>query len=364
MVCKHPFDLKVISSVLGLNYSKFYRWYKEVFSEYRTEIEQHKLHEHDIGQKYTRDGKEHKIRVPILKPEHLGVHMAIDEKYINGVFYTVLTNGETSKVALMVASMSPKEIGKCLLKFGDKLSQVKTLSMDLSSVYHFIGNQYFPQATQVADKYHVIAHAIDCVQDVRIRLKQEELKMQRLEQAEHKLKYQEYIENKKENPNQDVPKINKTYYPERLKNGETRAEILTRSRYLLYKLPANWNHYQSNRAKILFEEYPLLEEAYQQINLFRNWYEPNEIEDKTWSFLIAESKLFDWIYNTENLSISEIQNFRSTVENHQQRILNYHLNYKTNAVSESVNAKIKQATRNNKGTRDIDFFHFRLNFIL
>jgi len=364
LVCKYPFDLKVISTVLGLNYTKFYRWYKDIFSEFKTEKEQHKLHEHDIGGKYTREGKEYKIRVPILKPEHIGEHMAIDEKHINGIFYTILTNGETGKVALMVASMNQNEIGKCLLKFGDKLQQVKTLSRDLSSLYHSIGNQYFPQATQVADKYHVIAHAIDSVQDVRIRLKQQELKNQRLAQSEHKHKYQGFIENKRINSTQNIPKIKKSYYPERLKNGETKAELLTRSKYLLYKLPSKWNEHQANRAEVLFKEYPQLQQAYQQINQFRNWYEPNKIIDKIWNFLTAETGLLNWIYTTETSSISEIQNFRSTVENHEQYILNYHFQYKTNAMSESINAKIKQATRHNKGTRDIDFFHFRLNLIL
>jgi transposase len=364
LVSKHPFDLKVISTVLGLNYSKFYRWYKEIFSEYKTEQEQQKLHEHDIGEKPTSDKKTFHIRVPILKPEHIGSHMAIDEKHINGVFYTVLTNGSTGKVALMIASMNPKEIGKCLLKFGDKLQYVSTLSRDLSPVYHSIADQYFPQATQVADKFHVIAHAIDSVQDIRIRLKQEELKNQRLEQAQHKLDYQQYIENKKEDSQQNIPKMSKTFYPKRLKNGETKAELLTRSKYLLYKMPQSWNPYQAYRAELLFEQFPQLQQAYHQINIFRKWYEPNNILDETWSFLTAETALLDWLDKTENSSISEIQNLRSTVQNHEQFIINYHLKYITNAIAESVNAKIKLATRSNKGTRDIDFFHFRLNLIL
>ncbi len=350
--------------MLGLNYNKFYRWYKDVFSEYKTENEQLKLHEHDIVEKYSSEDKPHRIRVPILKPEHIGVHMAIDEKHINGRFYTVLTNGVTGNVALMIASMNPRTVGKCLLKFGDKLQQVKTLSRDLSSVYHSIGDQYFPQATQVADKFHVIAHAIDSVQDMRIRLKQEELKAQRVEQAQHKLLYQQYIENKKENPTGNLIKISKTYYPQRLKNEETKAELLSRSKYLLYKLPDKWNLHQVKRAKILFELYPQLEQVYQHVNLFRKWYEPNVIDNKTWEFLTAETRLLDWIYSTEKSSSPELLNFRSTVLNHEQFILNYHLNYKTNAIAESINAKIKQAARLNNATRDIDFFHFRLNLIL
>lgn len=364
MVSKHPFDLKVISTALGLNYSKFYRWYKDIFSDFRTDEEQTKLHEHDIGDPFSSDRKSQFIRVPILKQEHIGPHMAIDEKHINGIFYTVLTNGATSKTALMIASMNQKEIGKCLLKFEDKLHNVKTLSRDLSSVFHSIGDKYFPQATQVADKFHVIAHATNCVQDLRIRLKQQELKKQRLEQSQHKQNYQIYLENRKENTEQNLSKVSKTYYPQRLINGETKVELLTRSKYLLYKLPEKWNAYQVRRAKILFEQYPQLEEAYQYINLFRNWYQPNNILDKTWSFLNAETNLIDWLFQTEKSTISELQNFRNTIINHEQFILNYHIDYKTNAIAESVNAKIKEATRLNKGTRDIDFFHFRLNLVI
>jgi hypothetical protein len=36
----------------------------------------------------------------------------------------------------------------------------------------------------------------------------------------------------------------------------------------------------------------------------------------------------------------------------------------TNAIAESVNAKIKEAIRKNNGSRDLDFFHFRLGMII
>ena len=280
MVCKYPFDLKVISFTLGLNYNKFYRWYKNIFSEYKTAEVQLKLHEHDIGGKSTIHGKPYTIKVPILKPEHIGSHMAIDEKHINGIFYTVLTNGESSKVALMVASMNPKVVGECVSKFGDKLQNVKTLSRDLSTTYHSIGNQYFPNAIQIADKYHIIAHALDAVQDVRIRLKQQENKQERIAQENHQKNYQEYVGLKKADPKTNHYKVSKVYYPNKLKNGETKAELLTRCKYLLYKLPSKWTEQQAYRAEILFNEFPEIKQAYQLINQFRKWYEPNEIKDK------------------------------------------------------------------------------------
>ena len=54
------------------------------------------LHENDIPlppQEITKEKS--KIDVPILKPENIGEHMAVDEKYIGGEFYTLLTNGQT-----------------------------------------------------------------------------------------------------------------------------------------------------------------------------------------------------------------------------------------------------------------------------
>jgi hypothetical protein len=59
------------------------------------------------------------------------------------------------------------------------------------------------------------------------------------------------------------------------------------------------------------------------------------------------------------------KNFRNLVANHEQRIMNYHrYGNKTNVIAESVNAKIKEATRQNKGSRDLDFFHFRIAIII
>jgi transposase len=161
-----------------------------------------------------------------------------------------------------------------------------------------------------------------------------------------------------------VLKYQKPIIPKDRKTRKPRLNFYQEVNTYLYKLPDKWNSHQVKRVKILFELYPQLEQVYQHVNLFRKWYEPNVIDNKTWEFLTAETRLLDWIYSTEKSSSPELLNFRITVLNHELFILNYHLNYKTNAIAESINAKIKQATRLNKGTRDIDFFHFRLNLIL
>ena len=59
-----------------------------------------------------------------------------------------------------------------------------------------------------------------------VKTEQQELKNQRLAQSEHKHKYQGFIENKRINSTQNIPKIKKSYYPERLKNGEKKSFVL------------------------------------------------------------------------------------------------------------------------------------------
>lgn len=364
MVSKNPFQLSVIADCMGILPATFYRWYKEFLSDFRTEKEQLKLHEHDISVKKNFYNKEQKIVVPILKPENMGESMAIDEKHINNTFYTILTNAITGKVALMIDSMNPRYVGEALLKFNHKLLLVNTITRDLSPTYKSIADKFFSNATQVADKYHVVAYATQTVQDLRTKYRQENLSNDRKLQAEHDLKYKEYKAKMAEKPAQALVRVNKTWHPEKLSNGETIAELLARSRYLLFKKPDKWDDYQRDRSQILFEKFPLLKQAYGLINDFRNWYEPNKIKDLKWNYLTAETQLMHWMDSAESSKIEEILNFRALLQRHFEPVLNYHLQYKTNAIAESVNAKIKSALTNNKGARDLDFFHFRLNMIL
>ena len=54
---------------------------------------------------------------------------------------------------------------------------------------------------------------------------------------------------------------NAAYHPERLRNNETKAELLMRSKYLLMVSPEKWTPSQRERAEILFELYPDIETA-------------------------------------------------------------------------------------------------------
>jgi len=358
LVYKCPFDISVICKVLGLSYNKFYRWFKECLTDFSTQAGQEKLHQYDIELTSTNGKKT--IHVPIFRPEHFDSHMAIDEKHINGEFYTVITNAATGKTALLCSTIKASELKICLSKFDiTTLDKVEYVTLDLSPTFEKVVNENFPKAIQIADKFHVVKNGIEYLQAIRIRLKQQELKNQREEQTAHEIKYKE-----SKNTRLIGPKmiISKTYHPKRLSNGETTPELLSRSRYLMVIDPNKWNEYQVKRATLLFENFPELKQAVDEINCFRNWYKPKPAEYEPFE---NERMLGNWIDLVENNETNEIKNFRNLVVNHEQRILNYHRHgNKTNAIAESVNAKIKEAIRKNNGSRDLDFFHFRLGMII
>lgn len=284
--------------------------------------------------------------------------MAIDEKHINGKFHTVLTNSKTSKVALMCSSINPIDLEKCFEKFKG-LEQVKHITRDLSPTFKKVANTHFPNAVHIADKFHVIRHAIDAVQSLRLRLKQEALKKQRQEQMAHQKNYKESKDKTLIGPKM---KLSKTFKPHKVENGETLPELLTRSRYLCAMSKDKWNQHQKNRASILFQYYPELEKIYDLVLEFRDWYKqkPSDYEP-----FLNEKILGNWLDTVEEHQNMEINNFRNLVENHQTEILNYHKHgHKTNAIAESINAKINNANRKNRGTRDVDFFNFRIALII
>ena len=352
-----PFDIHVICKVLGLAYGKFYRWIKDHISSFQKVETQLTLHFNDV--EADKGSYSETILVPILKQEHIGEHMAIDEKHINNRFHTIFSNAQTGKVALMCSTIKINEVKECLEKFGDKINEVKYISRDLASTFKKISTDVFPNAIQIADKFHVVKNGIEYLQSLRNRLKQEVLKQQREAQVTHEKHYTESKNKKFIGPKL---KVSKRYKPPVIENGETLPELLARSRYLCAIHQENWNIYQQKRSKLLFKYFPCMEEAYYILLEFRNWYQakPSEYEP-----FLNEKNLGNWSENHEKCTINEMQNFRNLVSNHEEEILNYHKHgNKTNAIAESINAKIADANRKNRGTRDVNFFNYILGLII
>jgi transposase len=271
----------------------------------------------------------------------MGKFLSIDEVNLSmGELYTVVTNkdakGKKGAIVAIVAGTKAETVINHLQKISsDKRNLVVEITLDMANSMKLIAKKSFPKAKQVTDRFHVQKLALEAVQEVRIRLKWEALDKENLEIAEAKL-------NK-------TPFVSKEFY-----NGDTAKQLLTRSRFLIYKSPNKWSESQKERAKILFQEYPEIETVYYLSLKLRNIYNKNT--DKS----VAITKLAHWYNDVEKLEIKSFNTIMNTIKINYDSILNYFDNRSTNASAESFNAKIKAFRNQFRGVRKVDFFLFRL----
>lgn len=147
------------------------------------------------------------------------------------------------------------------------------------------------------------------------------------------------------------------YSPVIFENGDTRKQLLARSRYLLFKSSEKWSDSQKLRAKILFEEYPDLKQGYSLTHSLRMIYNKNSIKAG------AGLSLAKWYNKVTDTDFKSFNTIAATVYEHHEEILNFFMNRSTNASAESFNAKIKAFRASLRGVVDIKFFLFRLTNI-
>jgi transposase len=279
-----------------------------------------------------------------LFTENIGVHLSLDETaFSNGDLYTILTNkgakGKKGAIVAMVKGTKADTVIKILNQIPLKLrAKVQEVTLDMAGNMGLIVKKSFPNAVLVIDRFHVQKLASDALQEIRIKHRWEAIDKENdaLEHAKSK---------------------GIKYISELLSNGDTLKQLLARSRYLLYSSRSKWTENQSERAKILFEFYPDIEQAY---NLCQNlsWIF-NNTKDKT-SALIRLAK---WDEKVRQAKFKSFNTIARTMSIHYQNILNYFDNRSTNASAESFNAKIKAFRTQFRGVRNIDFFLFRLTTI-
>ena len=341
---------------MAIDSHKIHRWYRDVLSDF-IEKGQNQLHENDIELVDLDSGEINTISVPICESQNIGKNMCIDEKQIGAEFYTIISNRETGKLVLMASTTKSSELIKAVSPIMEELSCVEIINRDLASCYRVFCNHVMPHAKQVGDKFHVIKLQLDAVQAVRISQKRE---IDTKKREAHK-EFKDIEKQRKEAclKNSEVYKKRRFVYNEKkLSNMETPSEILRRSRYLLYKFPDQWTEKQQDRANVLFAEFPVLKQTYVLSNQFRSWYSKSNIGKHK---IALEKELFSWYDNVEESGIVDLMNFSSTVERNEEYIINYfNTNGSTNAMAENRNGKIKKFINSNQGTRDQDFFFFRL----
>ncbi len=267
--------------------------------------------------------------------------MSIDEVAVtNGELYTVITNkaahGKREALVAMIEGTKVTDIAPILAKIQlAKRNTVAEVTLDMAENMEAIVTSTFPRAKLVTDRFHVQQLVSDAVQEIRIKLRREAV-----EEENEKIK--------------QARKEKKRYYPTVYVNGDTKKQLLARSRYLLFKASSKWRQQQQERADILFREYPELETAYNLSMMFRSVYEHSR------SIPEAQEKLHNWYQKVEEKQFAPFTVAAESIRLHEANILNYFINRSTNASAESFNAKLKNFRALVRGVRDKKFHLFRI----
>lgn len=277
----------------------------------------------------------------LLFADNIGPRLAIDESSLsNGELYTFVTNRdartrERSLVAVIAGTKSEDVIAVLLRIDEARRNAVSEVTLDLSDSMRKIVRTAFPKASRVIDRFHIQKLACDAVQDLRIRHRWDAIQQANDEMEEAKLKGEDYI-------------------PFRYPNGDTRKELLIRSRYLLFKSADKWTDRQKQRAEILFGEYPDIQLAYGLCHSLRMIFSKNTIKDA------ARLSMARWYNKVEEAGLHSFNVIAATFYEHYDEILNFYNNRSSNAMAESFNAKIKLFRANLRGVADKKFFLFRI----
>jgi len=321
-------SINTIGELFGVNGKQLQHQYKEYISDFR-EWE----YDNPVSSSY------------FINVKNIGEYLSMDETCLSqGELYTIITNkAAKGKKGSLVAIIKGTKSEYIIDILKDKLSAVKRLSVkeitiDLSPTMKRISENVFPKADIVSDRFHVQKLMNEAVSDLRVDYRWEAIDMENKE-----------IKLSKEN--------NRKFVSHTFSNGDTRRQLLARSRHIVMKHHSKWTYSQRDRAEILFEQYPDIEEAYQISTELTNIY--NSTNNKGVGLL----KLAKWYNKVEQLNSKFFNSVINTMKNNYQTIINYFNRRSTNAGAESFNAKVKAFRSQFRGVRDIPFFIFRLNKI-
>ncbi len=277
----------------------------------------------------------------LIFPQNIGAHLSIDETCLShGELYTVVTNkhakGRKGTIVAILNGTKSESIIPILRRIPFKLREkVKEITLDLASNMALIARKCFPNAVQVIDRFHVQQLATQALQEVRIKHR-----WQAIDDENHAIEL--------------AKRTKEAYNPEIYSNGDTKKQLLARSRYLLYRAEHKWTADQIERASILFEKYPDIKKAYRLAR------ELSRIFNTSGDRQIAFARLARWSNQTEYAGLKSFNTVANTINIHHDNILNYFDNKSTNASAESFNAKIKAFRSQFRGVGNINFFLFRL----
>lgn len=313
----------------------------------------------------------------VVLEENIGERLSIDETMLHHDLFTFLSNkdGHCRKGSLVAAvkGTTVAEVTEHLERIPEEARmKVKEVTMDFSDSMMGIVNRMFPKAEKVIDLFHVIQlYGTRGLDAMRMKLKREnatevkreqrEFKKQQERRAKARARYAAAHKPKKSKNGKRIgrpPKRkNEKFEPKKLRNGETKADLLTHVRYPLMKSPEDWTDFQRREMHLLFEIEPKMKTAYGLLCALRNIFSKTRDREK------AKKSLHRWYKNVGKTRIREIISVRDTIKDKEEYILNYFNNRSTNASAESFNSKIKGLRAQVHGVNDLAFFMFRCTTI-
>ena len=299
-------------------------WYKNCLSDYYPDIENNKWCARKIEtvEKFT--GEVKKKPIYVFKECNLGTNMSIDDKSISHAGFTVLSNNDSGKIALLVESTKAEYVEKAMEQFGDKLNKIENISMDMSPTYALVCNNLIPKATQIIDKFHVMQYVYDAVSEVRTRIKKE---------------LTATLSKGKKKTEED-------------KKVLSDLELLRRVRYAITQSPDKWNEVMTKSINEVFNKHNDLKIAYQISQNFKSWY---DYKNHRKSRNEITEKLHEWY--EQAAQIKEFESVIKMIRKHEKQIINFFKNGLTNAKAERLNGKIQRFVSNNYGIKNKDFSH-------
>lgn len=323
---KYPISSNSLGKFYHIQGNYFGKQYKEHLSDYNSW-----------------DQKEH-AQEWILFPENIGENLSLDETSLsNGELYTILTNkagkGKQGSLIAMIEGTRSDKIIEVLNKIPLKQrNAVKEVTIDMANSMHKVVKSCFTCASRVIDRFHVQKLAYDALQEMRISHRWDAINEATDAMENAKLGQQEYI-------------------PKLLANGDTKKQLLARSRYLLFKSAEKWTKKQKERADILFQMYPDIKKAYNLTHQLRMIFSHSKVKG------VAYTKLAKWFNDVTEAGFKSFNTISATVYSHYPEILNFFDNRSTNASAESFNAKLKAFRATQRGVNDTSFFLYRVAMI-
>jgi len=302
-----------------------------------------KNYKNHLSDFHTWNQKDHADEWLVFK-RNIGTHLSLDETSIsNGELYSILTNkagkGKKGALVAIVEGTKTGDISKVFNKIPlSARLNVKEVTIDFSSSMEGAAMISFPNARLTTDRFHVQKLVTEALQQMRITLRWKAI------QEENQL-----VKTARQEGGRYTPKL--------YTNGDTKKQLLARSRYLLFKSSSKWTNSQKERAVVLFEAFPELQSAYDLTMCFRGIYETSKTREE------AEHRLMEWFQTVDTSTFDSFKTIAHYLQDHIDTILNYFPDRSTNASAESFNAKLKGFRALLRGVTDKKFFLFRVSKI-